>query len=188
MAEPNRVIRLVTPSRDYLAGYVVALEAGWSPDTTQDVHAEHLVSIRRDADAFLADLSSQDGPIRHGDGRITPRLPARQFWLWDGEFCGMIGLRFERGGVDLPPYVPGHVGYAVVPWKRRRGYATAALAQLLPMARELGLARVFLVCEAGNTASRRAIEKNGGVPAGANSFPPTGALRRDEIGYWIVLG
>ena len=182
-----RALTLVLPGRDYLADYVGALEKGWSPDTTQDLHEEHLTSIRRDADAFLVDLLRQDGDIRHADGSVTPRLPNRQFWLWDGEFCGMIGLRYVPGRSALPPQVPGHIGYSVVPWKQRRGYAAAALAQMLDVARDLGLRRVFLACNRDNVASRKVIVKNGGVPAGPRSFPPTGALHRDDRGFWIKL-
>jgi predicted acetyltransferase len=180
-------LELVPPGRAHLAGYIAALEAGWSPDTTQDVHEEQLASIRRDADAFLADLVAEEGPIRHADGSETPRLPNRSFWLWDGEFCGMIGLRYEPGTEQLPPYVKGHIGYAVVPWKRRRGYATRALAMMLPVARAVGLARVFLVCDAGNLASRRVIERNGGVLAGRRTPPATGLVGIGRRGYWITL-
>lgn len=183
---PINSITLVMPGRDYLADYTAALRRGWSPDTTQDVHQEQLVSIRRNADAFLADLVRQDGTIRHADGTVTPRLPNKQFWIWDGEFCGMIGLRYMRGQPALPPQVPGHIGYSVVPWKRRRGYATEALAMILPVAREVGLKRVFLACSRRNVASSRVIEKNGGVPTGY-SFPPTGSLARGDRGYWIML-
>ena len=44
--------------------------------------------------------------------------------MWDGEFCGSIGFRWQPGTTDLPRHVLGHIGYSVVPWKRRLGYAT----------------------------------------------------------------
>jgi predicted acetyltransferase len=53
------------------------------------------------------------------------------------------------------------VGYAVVPWKRGRGYATKALRLMLDEAREVGLTRLELTTEPDNAASRRAIEANG---------------------------
>jgi predicted acetyltransferase len=86
--------------------------------------------------------------------------------MWDGAFCGSINLRFLPGTEDLPPHVSGHVGYTVVPWKQRRGYATFALQRVLPVARDIGLARVRVTCDPTNEGSRRVILAAGGKPAG----------------------
>jgi predicted acetyltransferase len=59
--------------------------------------------------------------------------------------------------------VLGHIGYAVVPWKRGRGYATRALALLLPEARKEGLTYVELTTDADNLPSQKVISNNGGV-------------------------
>jgi predicted acetyltransferase len=83
--------------------------------------------------------------------------------MWDGEFCGSIGLRWQVGTTALPPTCLGHIGYAVAPWKRKRGYATAALAQILPEARAVGLPYVELVTDVDNVVSQRVIRANGGV-------------------------
>ena len=63
----------------------------------------------------------------------------------------------------MPPHCLGHIGYAVVPWKQRRGYATAALCQFLPFAKEEGLSYVEITTDPQNLASQRVIEANGGV-------------------------
>jgi predicted acetyltransferase len=82
--------------------------------------------------------------------------------MWDGEFCGSISLRWQPGTTDLPPYCLGHIGFSVVPWKRRMGYATQALGMVLPDAREMGLPYVELTTDIDNVASQRAIQSNGG--------------------------
>lgn len=167
LTSPATTIKLVEPSLDRLPGYLAALETGWSPVTTRDLSGEQLGAIRADAGTFLRDLTRREGgTITLVDGTSVPRLPTRVFWMWDGEFCGSINLRSVPGTLDLPPYYSGHLGYAVVPWKQGRGYATQALALLLPVARELGLPRVLVTCDTGNAASRRVIEANGGIAAG----------------------
>lgn len=83
--------------------------------------------------------------------------------MWDGEFCGVIGLRWQPGTEALPPYCLGHIGYTVVPWKQRRGYATRALAAMLPLARREGLRYVEVTTVASNVPSQRVIDANGGV-------------------------
>jgi predicted acetyltransferase len=162
------MITLEVPSPAALPAYAAALATGWSPNTLRDVSGEQLAAIRNDPVAFIASLNQTQGggTVRLGDGSEVPRLPGHERWIWDGEFCGRINLRYQAGTEELPPWVSGHIGYAVVPWKRRRGYATEALRQMLPLARAAGLTRVEITCAPDNAASRRVIEANGGVLAG----------------------
>ena len=159
---------LVWPAREYLPGYVDALQRGWSPDNLRgaDAAREELARIAEDPDAFLASLVDKEAagdPIVLPDGTTVPRLPGYLRWIWDGEFCGSVGFRWQRGTEALPPHCLGHMGYAVVPWKRRLGYATEALRQLLPEARAEGLRYVELTTRPDNEPSQRVILANGGV-------------------------
>ena len=159
-------IELVWPAALYLPDYVHALQQGWSPDNLRpQAAAEQLARIAEDPSRFLAeqvDREAKGPPIILPDGRTVPRLPGYSRWIWDGEFCGSIGFRWQPGTTELPPYCLGHIGYSVVPWKRQRGYATRALELLLPEARSEGLAYVELTSDADNIASQRVIEANGG--------------------------
>jgi predicted acetyltransferase len=177
---------LVTPSLDRLPPYAEALTRGWSPNTMRDVSGAQLAAIRTDPAAFVADLARlEGGTITLGDGTVVPRLPGAVLWIWDASFCGAINLRYVPGTEDLPPHVSGHVGYAVVPWKQRRGYATRALALMLPIAHARGLERVLITTDDDNIPSQKVVLANGGTPAGSKPDPDTGTMKRL---FWVRTG
>jgi predicted acetyltransferase len=165
--------RLITPTLDQLPAYVDALERGWSPDNIRGALAalEILERIRAHAALYVereTDVEARGGPVTLPDGSTMARIPGRAFWIVDGDpdspdFCGSINLRWQHGTADLPPHYLGHVGYAVVPWKRRRGHASAALRALLPHARSLGLPWIDVSTAPDNIGSRRVIEAAGGA-------------------------
>jgi predicted acetyltransferase len=169
-------MHLVSPSRAYLASYIDALERGWSPDNLRGAIAAHeqLVKIAEDSDAFLDGLVDREaaGTVTLPDGSRARRIPGYRRWMWDGEFCGTIGLRWQPGTEALPPHCLGHIGYAVVPWKRRRGYATQALRDILSDARAEGLRYVEMTTRPDNVASQKVIEANGGVFVEEFETPP----------------
>jgi predicted acetyltransferase len=171
-------LRLVRPAAVHLGAYRAALERGWSPDNTRGAIAieEQLAQIGADPERFLAlmdDPEARGGPVTLPDGTTRARIPGLRRWMWLGPddagsnqglgFIGSIGLRWMPGGAPLPPHVLGHIGYTVVPWHRRQGHATRALALVLPLAREQGLSRVEITTDPDNHASQRVIEANGGV-------------------------
>ena len=162
-------MQIVKPAAAFLPGYVAALKQGYSPDNVRGAVAAQEILARIEslsADAFLATLEDREakGPlVTLPDGTQMKRIPGFHRWMWDGEFCGSISLRWKPGTTDLPPHVLGHIGYSVVPWKRRLGYATSALKQLLPEARAVGLPYVEITTDPDNVASQRVIEANGGV-------------------------
>lgn len=108
-----------------------------------------------------------------------PRPPAlvpctTLWWVEGAEYLGRIAVR-HRLTSRLREW-GGHVGYDVRPSARRRGHATAMLREVLPVAAGLGIDPALLTCAAGNTASRRVIERNRGVPAGR---------RGDKLRFWV---
>jgi predicted acetyltransferase len=177
-------MHLVAPAMGFLASYRESLLRGWSSETASEdatAAAAELAEIDADPSAFVAALND---PVRGGrpvtlpDGTQVPRLPGMRRWLWDGEYCGAISLRWQPGTMELPPHCLGHIGYAVVPWRRRRGYATSALQQMLVLAREEGLPFVDIVTDDDNIASQAVVRANGGLleeefvtPASAGSHP-----------------
>lgn len=79
----------------------------------------------------------------------------------DGVPVGRVSIRHELNDQLLE--VNGHVGYAVAPEHRRRGYATEILRQSVQRLAGLGVERVLVTCDEGNDGSAAVIEANGGV-------------------------
>ena len=150
----------------------VAPQRQAGPVFARGVAAAQRAAIAADAAGFLATLedpAAKAPPVTLPDGSQVARLPSRQFWIWDGGkrdgdgFAGIVNLRWTADGGPLPPHVLGHLGYNVVPWRRREGLATRALALVLPEARAVGLRAAELTTDAENLPSQRVILANGGA-------------------------
>ena len=105
---------------------------------------------------WLVDQAQEDAPRPEG------YVPATVLWLMDGdEYLGRIAIRHRL--TDALRLGGGHIGYDNRPTARGRGYATTMLHEALTVARILGITSALLTCDADNLASRKVIERNGGV-------------------------
>jgi predicted acetyltransferase len=109
----------------------------------------------------------------------TPRpphhVPCTTLWyVQDNEYLARLAIRHRLTPELLEE--GGHIGYDVRPSARRQGHATRMVRLALPIARGIGIARVLITCDQDNLASRRVIEKNGGVLE---------VERKGKLRYWI---
>ncbi len=196
MAAAATLLRV--PTLGLLPVYAAALERGWTPDNVRGLVAnqEALARIAENPEGFVAltDDPQGGGPlVTLADGSQVARVPSLQRWIWDaaddgpGGFVGLINLRWNHGHAPLPPHVLGHVGYSLVPWQRRRGHGTRALALLLPVARALGMDHVELTTDPDNEPSQKVITANGGVLLGAFDKGPVYG-HRPGLRFRIELG
>jgi predicted acetyltransferase len=162
----NPNLALVEPDAEYAPAFIemaedfqTAGESRYEPD---------LPLLHRNFPTYLERL----GRNSRGENLPPGYVTANEFWLLErdaGQILGVIRLRHR-----LTPYLEergGHIGYAIRPAARRKGYGTRMLALLLDRlrdpawqrARGLDLRRVLITCNAENIGSARIIEANGGV-------------------------
>jgi predicted acetyltransferase len=100
----------------------------------------------------------------------------------NNEYVGRISLRW-----DLTPFLQeyaGHIGYDILNSYRGKGYASKAMSLCLNKAKEKNLDKVLLTVYTDNIASKKIIEKYGGVFERTTQKPnETKTLLR----YWITL-
>lgn len=110
-----------------------------------------------------------------GHPRPAGWVPTTYLWgVEDGSFVGGMNVRHIL--TDGLLEVGGHIGYGVRRGARGHGVATAMLRRVLPIARGVGIDPVLVTCDLDNVASRRTIERNGGVLED---------VRGDKRRYWI---
>jgi predicted acetyltransferase len=97
----------------------------------------------------------------------------------DGVVVGRASLRFELN--EFLRTLGGHIGYAVRPQFRGRGYAKEILRQSVDLLRARGISPALVTCDDDNLASTKVIEANGGV---LESVVP-GVADVPKRRYWI---
>lgn len=116
----------------------------WNPDRPWAAHLTKLENDRRGVE------------LAHG--RVPATFLAADA---DGVLVGRASIRHELN--EFLTNEGGHIGYAVRPRYRARGYGTEILRQALIVARAEGVDRVLVTCDEGNAASAKIIERLGGV-------------------------
>ncbi len=121
-------------------------------------------ALGRDDGLPFADYLKKLEDAQHGRGLPEGWVPSTVLLAEvDGRVVGRLSLRHRLN--DYLERVAGHIGFGVLPEYRDYGYAQAMLKQGLSLAAALGLTRVLVMCDEPNLASRRVIEKCGGVYA-----------------------
>jgi predicted acetyltransferase len=115
-------------------------------------------TLETDFGAYVQTLADK----AKGKGLPEGYVPATDFWLVDsGRYVGCVSIRHILN--DHLLHEGGHIGYDIRPSERGKGYGTEILRLVLPEAKKLGIEKVLITCDTTNTASKKIIEKNGGI-------------------------
>ncbi len=148
-------MKLISPSVAYFKSYQEAL----AEFTEKDISGFwKFFGPANDAETYIQKIQQYE----HEAGLEKGMVPASIFWLIDEEeFVGHVSIRHELN--DFLKRVGGHIGYAIRPSAHRKGYGSNILKLALPHAKTLGIKEALVTCDEINIASRKIIEKNGGV-------------------------
>ena len=175
-------MELVLPSIKYESSYIEAVKE-YQADTSfplmdrKKYDELSIPELKSDFATYIEKIRSQS------EGKNLPEgwVPVTKYWLIDEkEYIGLVGIRHRL--TEYLEKIGGHIGYDIRPSKRGMGYGSKILALALPKAKELGITRILVTCDATNTASRKIIERNGGVLENQVPNPETGV---DKLRYWI---
>ena len=147
-------LTLVRPESSLKESYLRALK---------DFQAEGLPwMVDLDAEAMALNFDAYVEKLLQASVTRTLQLvPETVLWaVASDEFVGRISIRHELN--ENLRILGGHIGYETAPAFRKKGVASAMLAQALVVAKGLGLNEVLITCDDSNRGSIKVIEKNGG--------------------------
>jgi len=174
-------MKLVFPSVEYKETFLEALEEFRNEKGRRQSPVDGLEKLyagSKDFEEFVTKL------LGYAEGKFLPEgyVPSSAYWLVEGNrFIGSVDIRHSL--TEHLREIGGHIGYAIRPSEREKGYGNKILELALPKAKELGIIRVRITCDEDNAPSRKIIEKNGGIFDGT-ALTPEGIVKRR---YWIPL-
>lgn len=170
-------MELVKPSIQYASGYLDAHKEYQALGERLDIDYEERKNNMQAHIDSLEDASK-------GIGLAEELAPYTRYWaIVDGEFVGTVSIRHYLN--EHLEKIGGHVGYDVRPSKRKKGYGSEMLKLALPIIQEMGITKALVTCDSTNIASRKIIEKNGGIfqdEIEQDEGKPT------KLRFWIDLG
>jgi predicted acetyltransferase len=138
-------------------------------DDEREALAAHAEAQAEGYDAFLlhwdndpwSEYLARLADLRRGIGIPDGLVPATFLVAdVDSQLVGRTSIRHSLN--DYLLNFGGHIGYAVRPAFRRRGYATEVLRQSLIVAHAEGVTRALVTCDDDNLGSIAVIERAGG--------------------------
>lgn len=167
--------RLVLPSTKYKKSFLRALDSLY-------LHPyKHFKMSRQEISANFAKFVRRLRALSLNKDLPKGWVPSTTFWLVLGNnYLGGANIR-HRLNKNLKK-IGGHIGYEIDAQFRQKGYGTLILKLALRKAKKLGIKKVLVTCDQTNLASKKIIEKNGGV---LDNKIIVEKGKPDKLRYWI---
>lgn len=176
-------MKLILPSEAYKDSFIEAVieyQASGEAASRHNMYKELLIS---ELDLHFDNFVERELSHARGENLSPGYVPHTDYWLIDSdEFIGRVTVRHRL--TERLEKFDGHIGYDIRPSKRQQGYGTEILELVLPKVKGLGIERVLITCRESNIASRKIIEKNGGVLENIVHDTEAGV---DKFRFWINL-
>src|SRR3989344_8639046 len=150
-------LRLILPNKKYIKSFEKGLNEFRQEGTRQAYTQLQLFKSSSDWHNYIKRMREK----RKGINLKRGRVPSTYYWLVkNNKFVGTLNIR-HRLNKNLASF-GGHIGDAVVPSERRKGYAKEMLRLGLKRAKGLGLDKILITCNPQNIPSKKIIQANGG--------------------------
>jgi len=177
-------MELILPSAEYKVSYIEAVKEFQEDHSFPLMERTYDKLSIPDLEENFEDYVEKELSGARGENLPEGYVPQTTYWLVDeGEYVGSVRIRHHINHEFLKT-IGGHIGYSIRPSARGKGYGNKILELALLKAKELGIERILVTCDATNTASRKIIEKNGGVLENQVPNPETGV---DKLRFWIEI-
>jgi predicted acetyltransferase len=133
-------------------------------------------------DGWLTKLKNELNKCESDDVPRTTYFAIRKN---DNRIIGITNIRHKLN--DWYLMKSGHIGYAVRPTERQKGYGTKILFLGLKRCKELGIKKVLAVCYKENTGSAKTIINNNGILENEINDDEIDNISGIKQRYWINI-
>lgn len=169
---------LVEPCIEYKNEYIKFVKEIRKNNEVESSYTLEISFLKNSFHEFLAYLEFIS---KYPRGEVL--IPMKHYWAVEGKkIVGRVTIR-SNSGEKLFRYI-GNIGYIIAPNSRKNGYGSKMLELAKVKAKELGYEEILITCSKNNTASKKIIEKNGGVFIEEYHWEEKGL---DNLSYKIYL-
>jgi len=130
-------------------------------------------------------LNKLENDLNNYETNDVPRTTYFAIRESDNRIIGITNIRHKLN--DWYLLKGGHIGFAVRPTERQKGYGTKIISLGLKRCKELGIKKVLVVCDKENIGSSKAIINNNGILENEIEDDEIDNISGIKQRYWINI-